>query len=399
MPTACLVIGEDAKGSHVYFGLASSRSAITTLESRIKVKRAFQIQPSSKSDLLNLVTDKAHERNLRTRLASHDSVSVLSPKLSIHLVNRLAAIDSNRGAMCAAIASLSAPKYFRSMEALQEDAVFTALRAFGLSPGDQAISLELTRDRNTALARINIMEDSVVEHDARTFPNYELTGSDITGRALFEKGRERLEIFTANRRPLEKVFGVDLVYLNTTRQNIVMVQYKMLERHNRRDGNVDWIYRPDTNLESEIERMRKFSSQHPSGPYEYRLNPQVFYLKFVKRDGALSNAGIVIPIDHFERLRTDPACKGQRGAILVSFETLAGRYLRQGPFLDLIQSGYIGATAKTTDHLKQLVEAVVTGDRAVVAAIQSHKKVDDASSGILGGESDFDPTANEFIDD
>ncbi|GFO81213.1 MAG: hypothetical protein A49_08400 [Methyloceanibacter sp.] len=178
-----------------------------------------------------------------------------------------------------------------------------------------------------------------------------------------------------------------------------MVQYKMLERHNRRDGNVDWIYRPDTNLESEIERMRKFSSQHPSGPYEYRLNPQVFYLKFVKRDGALSNAGIVMPIDHFERLRTDPACKGQRGAILVSFETLAGRYLRQGPFLDLIQSGYIGATAKTTDHLKQLVEAVVTGDRAVVAAIQSHKKEDDASSGILGGESDFDPTANEFIDD
>lgn len=185
VPTACLVIGEDAKGSHVYFGLASSRSAITTLESRIKVKRAFQIQPSSKSDLLNLVTDKAHERNLRTRLASHDSVSVLSSKLSIHLVNRLAAIDSNRGAMRAAIASLSAPKYFRSMEALQEDAVFTALRAFGLSPGDQAISLELTRDRNTALARINIMEDSVVEHDARAFPNYELTGSDITGRALF----------------------------------------------------------------------------------------------------------------------------------------------------------------------------------------------------------------------
>lgn len=233
--------------------------------------------------------------------------------------------------MRTAVAPLSAPKYFRGMDAVQEDAVHTALRAFGLSPGDQAVSLELARDRTTALARVNIMEDSVVEHDARTFPDYELTGSDITGRAVFEKGRERLEVFTANRRPLEKVFGVDLIYVNTTRQNIVMVQYKMLEPHKREDRDTDWIYRPDANLDSEIQRMRKCGKQHPPGSYEYRLNPQVFYLKFVKRGGALGNAGVVLPIDHFERLRADPSCKGPRGAVRVSFETLAGRYLRQGP--------------------------------------------------------------------
>ncbi len=199
------------------------------------------------------------------------------------------------------------------------------------------------------------MEDPVVEHDARTFPDYELIGSDITGRAVFEKGRERLEVFTANRRPLEKVFGVDLIYFNTTRQNIVMVQYKMLEPYKRKDRDTDWVYRPDANLNSEIKRMQKFTNQHPPGPYEYRLNPEVFYLKFVKRDGALRNAGIVLPIDHFERLRADPSSKGPRGAVRVSFESLAGRYLRQGPFLDLIRAGYIGATAKTTAHLKELV--------------------------------------------
>ena len=266
----------------------------------------------------------------------------LSPKLSVHLVEKLAEIESNRGAMRAVVASLSAPKYYRGMDAMQEDAVHAALRAFGLSPGDQAVSLELARGQNTALARVNIMEDSVIEHDARTFPGYELIDSDITGRAVFEKGRERLEVFTANRRSLEKVFGVDLLYLNTTRQNIVMVQYKMLEPHKRKDHDNDWVYRPDANLDSEIKRMRKFGKQHPPGPYEYRLNPQVFYLKFVKRNGALGNAGIVLPIDHFERLRADPSCKGPRGAVRVSFESLADRYLRQGPFLDLIRAGYIG---------------------------------------------------------
>jgi len=399
VPTACLVIGKDDDGSAVYFGLASSRGPVTTLESRIKVKRALHIQPSSKADILKLVTDKAHARNLRGRLASRESVIALSPKLSVHLVEKLAEIEGNRGAMRAAVASLSAPKYFRGVDALQEDAVHTALRAFGLSPGDQAISLELARDQDTALARINIMEDSVVEHDGRTFPDYELVGSDITGRAVFEKGHERLEVFTANRRPLEQVFGVDLIYVNVTRQNIVMVQYKMLKPRQRKGGDKDWIYRPDANLDSEIERMRNFGKKHPPGPYEYRLNPQVFYLKFVKRNGSLTNAGIVMPIDHFERLRADPSCQGPRGAVRVSFESLAGRYLRQGPFLDLIRAGYIGGTAETTAYLKELVDAVVEGDRAVVAAIQSNREEDDVFSGVSGGVSDIDPTAGTLQDD
>lgn len=398
VPTACLVIGDSDDDSEVYFGLASTRSAVTTLESRIKVKRALHVQPTTKPGILNLITDKTHARNLRDRLASDESVVALSPKLSVHLVEKLATIDANRGAMRAAVASLSAPKYFRNMDALQEDAVHTALRAFGLSPGDQAVSLELSRNEDTALARINIMEDSVVEHDARTFPDFDLIDSDVTGRAVFEKGRERLEVFTANRRPLENVFGVDLIYFNVTRQNIVMVQYKMLEPHSPKDKDKDWVYRPDSKLDDEIGRMRKFSKEHPPGRYEYRLNSQVFYLKFVKRNGALSNAGVVLPIDHFERLRADPSCKGQRGAVRVSFESLAGRYLRQGPFLDLIRAGYIGATAETTAYLKELVDAVVNGDRAVVGAIQSYKEDDAMFSSINGGVSDFDPTVEAFLD-
>ncbi|MEQ9519037.1 MAG: hypothetical protein RLN89_06310 [Parvibaculum sp.] len=245
-----------------------------------------------------------------------------------------------------------------------------------LSPGGQAVSLELSRGQDTALARVNIIVDSLAEHDARTFPEFALIDSDITGCAVFEKGRERLEVFTANRHPLENVFGVDLIYFNVTRQNIVMVQYEMLEPHTPKDGDKDWVYRPDSKLDDEVARMKKFSMTHPPKPYEYRLNPQPYYLKFVKRDGALSNAGIVMPIDHFERLRADPSCKGPRGAVRVSFESLAGRYLRQGPFLDLIRAGYIGATTETTSILKTLVEAVVDGDKAVVGAIQSYKKDD-----------------------
>ena len=135
--------------------------------------------------------------------------------------------------------------------------------------------------------------------------------------------------------------------------------------------------------------MRKFATGHAPGPYEYRLNPAVFYLKFVKRDGSISSGGIITPIDHFERLRMDPACKGPRNGIRVTYNSPSGRYLRQNAFLDLVRSGYIGAHAETTAHLRTLVEAVLNSDRAVVAAIQERTGTEEADDGQVFD--DFDP--------
>ena len=255
------------------------------------------------------------------------------------------------------------------MASLQHDAIQTALRAFGLSTDEPATTLELIGREETTLVRVNILEDAVVEHDARHVPGYSLAGSDLTGRATFLQNSEKLEVYTANRRPLEQTFGVDLIYLNLTRQNIVMLQYKMLERNKTLDGR-DWIYRPDDQLDSEIERMRRFRRQFSPNSFEYRLNPEVFYLKFVKRDSDSKNASITMPVDHFERLRKDPTYRGPRGGFRISFNSLAGRYLRQNAFLNLIHSGYIGAHSDTTEYLSTLVEAVVQRGKAAVAAIQ-----------------------------
>ena len=194
--------------------------------------------------------------------------------------------------MRAVAESLSSPKRYRNTAALQEDAVRTALRAFGLAPDDKAASVDLAEGRETALARVSIMEDSAVEHDARYVPGYDLIESHLTGRAVFTKNGQRLEIFTANRRELEHVFGVDLIYLNATHQNIVMLQYKMLEPTKKGD-DTDWIYRPDATLDGEIKRMRKFAATHLPGPCEYRLNPAVFCLKFVKRNGMIRGGGVI----------------------------------------------------------------------------------------------------------
>ncbi len=382
--TPCLILGKSDNGEELYFGLISSRSAVTTLESRIKIKRGVKIQPRCRSELLRLIKDKFHARNLRDRMRKGGSIIILSPKLSSHIVERLASIRSNQGAMRAVAESLSYPKHYQGAVSLQDDALHTALKAFGLTSNDRALSIELVGGRETALSRVGIMEDSVIERDARYIPGYDFVKSDLTGRAVFERNNERLVVITANRRPLEHVFGVDLIYLNESRQNVVMLQYKMLEPSRTDEDDTDWIYRPDIKLDNEIRRMRKFAIDHATGPYEYRLNPAVFYLKFVKRDGSINNGGIIVPIDHFEKLRTDPACKGPRNGLRVSYQSLSGRYLRPSAFLDLVRSGYIGAHAETSAHLKKLVAEILNNNRALVAAIQQQIKTGN------GGEEDFD---------
>ncbi|MGR8999377.1 MAG: hypothetical protein ACU88J_10050 [Gammaproteobacteria bacterium] len=379
VPAPCLVIGqsnfEDFEGrsnyeESIYFGLLSSKSAITTLESRAKVSRAVEITPSSKKNLISLVTEAPHARNFATRIEAKNSVILLTPKLSGHLIDRLASIQSNNGGMRSVAESLLVPKRFKGNDTLQEDAVQTALAAFGLAANNQALKLELVEGKVSALGRVKIIEDSVVEHDARNVPGYTLFQSDVIGRAIFQKGNEQLKIFTANRRELEHCIGVDLIYVNLTKQSIVMLQYKMLEPNGKIDDQTDWVYRPDTQLDEEIIRMKKFVNLHPSGPKEYRLNTEIFYLKFVKRDATLASGGIIIPLDHFEKLRTDPVFKGPKNGLRLSYRTLNGRYLRQTPFLDLIKCGYIGAHAYTTIQLKVLIDAILDGNKSVVAAIQ-----------------------------
>jgi hypothetical protein len=72
---------------------------------------------------------------------------------------------------------------------------------------------------------------------------------------------------TSGSRQLERAFGVDLVYLNVSRRNLVMLQYKMLE------PQVDWTFVPDDQLDSELVRMRRFVRKNPAPSDEYRLSP------------------------------------------------------------------------------------------------------------------------------
>lgn len=222
-----------------------------------------------------------------------------------------------------------------------------------------------------------LYEDNVIHTDASRLPGFDIIASDVTGRATFHKGEERLVIYTANKLPLEAMFGVDLIYVNETMGNIVMVQYKMLEEEKQESGKSDWFFRPNRQLRDEIARM---SIPEFEGSFtDYRLNRNPFFFKFVKRkivDG--SHQFFLVSLDHLKKILVSPESEGPRGGVRISYDGLDGTYLREADIISLIRSGYVGTHRSETEELATIIDESARGNRAVVLAwqmkVQGEKK-------------------------
>ena len=381
-PQVCIIMpengysGEDA----FYIGIISSKRPDSTFDTRIKFKKGKKIY-------INIQEFQAFFEN--DKLTKENPVFSISYKNSEKLINRLAENSENYYSLRSLSELLETIKNFSSNEAFQEDAIQMALKAFGIGSGDKAFDVSIIDNQTTGLARLKsiddkkfylsednntrekipFIEDNAIAKDNRSFPGYSLKLDSLTGKALFEKEGRLLEIYTANRTSLEHSLGVDLIYINLHHNNVVLVQYKIL-RPNKNTKKQDWVYYPDEQLDIELSKMKVFNCSLSDNKNEYRLNSNLCYLKFVKQDANLRNGSIILPIDHYEKILNSSITKGRNKSVRISYESLKGQYLRQGPFLGLIQSGYIGSFAKTTTSLKIIINEIIKGNKAVITAIQ-----------------------------
>ena len=229
----------------------------------------------------------------------------------------------------------------------------------------------LKRGASSGLGLIGscLYEDNVVHADASRLPGFDAISSDVTGRAVFQKHDERLVVYTANKLPLEKVLGVDLIYINETRGNIVMLQYKMLEESKQDTDSRDWLFRPDQQLRTEMARMRLPVFHGDLSDYRLSCNP--FFFKFVKRKVVDdSHQSFIVSLDHLKNILAASKAKGPKGGIRLSYESLDGTYLRESDMLGLIRSGYIGTHKAETAALATIIQEVARGDKAIVLAWQ-----------------------------
>jgi hypothetical protein len=375
LPTLCVLEVREHDGRKCYLATATRKVAVSTFDSRLTVKKLRPITPSSMEALKAQVTDLRMKRLLDGRIPAEGEWSSLSPRLSAHLVELLARNSGNRAALETALSSLPQLRRTSSAQWAQEDAILSAMAVFGLRTSDPPDQVALKRGASSGLGLTGayLYEDNVVHADASRLPGFDAIAQNVTGRAVFEKAGERLIIYTANKLPLEKMLGVDLVYINETRGNIVMVQYKMLEEDKRGSHGRDWIFRPNKQLQKEVERMRLPEFSGALG--DYRLNRNPFFFKFVKRQILDdSHQSFFVSLDHLNQILAAPKKSGPKGGVRVSYDALDGTFLREPDMLGLIRSGYVGTHRAETDALAAIIAAVAQGDRAVVFAWQQRMR-------------------------
>jgi hypothetical protein len=361
----CLVVGrEDHDIFQLYIGVLATKQAISTLETRIKVRRLEKISPNTESEFEEVTGIGSQAPQADTK------VTRITKKRGGSIVHALSAYPKNEKAFHSVLDAVRDVDPRAKNRSLQLDAVHTVLRVFDSEVNAEAAFLDITPEMDTALAGMNIQEANVILHDSRVVPGYELESSDVTGRAIFVKGEEKLEVITANALPLEEVFGVDLIYFNRISENIVMVQYKMLDRKGN-SGETRWQHTVTPHLLEEIDRMCHFRSEVFPRCDAYRLNSDPFYFKFVKRERTEGTRGMVLPLEHLESILESPQARGPNNGLRVDYESLSGQYLRQTAFIELIRSGYIGSKPNATEALDRLIRYITENGRSAVVAIRS----------------------------
>ena len=287
------------------------------------------MQLSSFFELKDAIPDEKQRRAYQRAIEKLGTIVVLTPALSAATLHSLIRNQNNETTVERVCSNLPGvrPNVQRKWE--QFDAIKTAMAAFGIAKSELPQVIETKLNSDSTISRLSsnevrVLEDNVIAKDASVFPGFHLIQKHITGRAVFTRGKEALEVYTANRTALEEMLGVDLVYNNQTTGSIVMVQYKMLEYQR---GAKDWVVRYDSQFEKEVDRMVLPELRDEANDYRLHRNP--FFIKFVRRvgDGENHNS-FVLSLDHFQKMIKSPAGKGRFGGVRVSYDSLEGVYLR-----------------------------------------------------------------------
>jgi hypothetical protein len=284
--------------------------------------------------------------------------------------------------------------------AYQRDAVITSLEIARIPKEQFKASAQLDEKAPADITSIfdgdddvTTMEDLVILQDLdEANEDWQFVKRQRYPAKLFTSGDAKLTIILANKLPLERQLGVDLIYVNEMLKSVVFVQYKMFSGIDGEGG-----YRPDGQLSEEIARMDAAAAKLATIAVDescdgYRLGPDPFFLKFCSK--LLSHEttghvpGIYVPLSYWKRLVKTPVVEGKKGGTIVYAETFGRRHFTPTHFIDMVGRGWIGTSALQTDVLAPYLRAALQGDKGLVLAVQSSNS----------GHPDADEESEEGLD-
>jgi hypothetical protein len=396
VPTLCLIEMQDGRSRSFYVGVVLRKAPVTTFDSALTIAKLHRLNLRSLNALTKSLPGKRAQNDFGRKVRSQDHAIALTPKLSKSIVESLAKNRENESAI--KITSSHIPRMERKPLTRWEqlDAIKTAIAAFARNRTDVSQYIEIIENSDSTLSeidavRVRILEDNVINFDANVIPGFRLVEQNLTGRAVFVRGDERLDVYTANRGPLEEMLGVDLIYVNEQSGSIVMVQYKMLETQDKTTASQsDLIFRVDEQLREDFRRMKLPAVEAQNDDYRIDSNP--FFFKFIRRTGdGYRHRSFILSFEHLKRLLGSEKGKGPRGGLRLSYRDLNGVYLRGSALIELIRSGYIGTHRNQSDVLYPFILAAVDGNRGVVLAWQHLTSSTD--------NTDLIPEWSEYVDD
>jgi len=285
----------------------------------------------------------------------------------------------------------------------EKDAVATALSLFGNSRRQEVLNWSSAPGTIPESFLAGLMadaptEDDIIHHDAGVFgPLWNALKRDVRGAAIFERGEQSLWVFNANRKGLEHVLGVDLLYFHQAFSSYVLIQYKRMEKETE-SGEPLFRLTDNTSYSDELARMRAFRDQCPDngdgGSIDaYRLNSEALFFKlcwhaefepFSRR----LLPGYYVPLGLWDLYDGSDIIKGPQDGKRITLSTLK-RYLSNTSFIQLVEDGWIGSRGDVTAAIDLLVGRVERDVDVVVAVSSPQNPLLYRQSLDYGGGSDF----------
>lgn len=387
VPLVCFVVA-DGQISHVALGKRGTRSG-TGLR-RLNLEKAEKLARSvPASDIVSRLPKRNQaytkkrftEGGLLTEksfAAVVDTLRQLSPGCS-KIVERYSSERTER------VNRLSSAA--REQLAFQKEALLTALAIAGIGRDEvqQWAPPSVTPTSFLdGLPKIRLREDQMIVHDLMHIPGFEMLTSTPHNAAIFDSESERLTVILANRLPLEKQTGTDLIYFNETYKSFVLVQYKAMEHEDDDNGVPHAVFRlPNIQLTEELKRMDSLLAQLRSCNSNalrdgFRLTDNPFFLKLCPRlvfnpDDVRLVPGMYLPLDYWKLIEQDAAIVGSRGGRQVTYENV-GRHFDNSAFSTVVAKAWVGTTPSQSAVLGEVIRITLETGKAAAFAVKSSRE-------------------------
>lgn len=378
-PLICFIIDSSEKLISISLGKRGTRAG-TDLR-RLNLEKIYNLKKPIATATIKAKSPPPFTKKISEKI---DIGGLIPPKSFQSLISTISQLAPDASSMLAkfsvarALRIQSLPKAVQNSLAEQKEAVATALTIAGhkreVLQGWDTDSKSSPTSFLDGIEKIRLREDPMVINDLNNLPGYETLKSTPHTSVLFSNEKSNLTVVLANRLPLEKQLGVDLIYYNETFSCFIMIQYKAME-----EENFESVFRfPNAQLNEEIERMHSVLSELKKLPKDYeadsfRLSDNPFFLKICPRlvfqpDNIGLVKGMYLPLDYWNIISEHPSMAGPKGGKRLTYQNVR-RYFDNTEFVNIASGGWIGTTISQSKHLGSAIKSTLESGRAVVFAV------------------------------